>query len=1531
MGKYDEYKKILYGSSSGKTQLDKNQSTINSYRARLAAGGVDPDEATDKRNWLEKTLNLKQDQNVLFDIFELLNRPQQALFTGWKNAQEGGDFWEGAKEGLTGNKETQFKDILMNTGYFDDEKGKLDLVDVLGFGGDVFLDPADLVPVAGLGKASKILNEGGNLRDAYKATDSMTDLFFKGAGKAVKGTAKGADNLIEKSLAKLDETKGVLNNAGDVVKLKYLQEGAKSGANLVPQAIDGLQDITGATGRLQLYKNAKNKIYNAFNVSDAAKEAIRTKRSLDASADTSREISKIKIKEITDKANKFAETTGSKYGNANELLNNSRMMINSTVNRTMDEDKLINLAKKGDMPAYPEAIEHLQNALKRDVSDDVIQQIQQKYGKKAFDITVDKGNKLKLGKGWNEIQLSNADEITSELATKQKRLKKLNSMTEKQIQKLDPYEALRLEDEALELEQDVRRLSQQKEAYTVRFNRRYTPEQEQTIRKYAQLYGNNVDGYRDFVDDIFGTAWKRQDSDIMSIVRDYDDFGENIFDNAANPYSVPLSKNQALVMNPEEMYSGRSTNRDIIKPMKDGEVGTNAETVFYTDNPYMATGYGGRTLATADNLGETGGVTYRGLLSKTPEENILNIGPNGKISDNVDDFIDTIDPSYDWGSVPFKDNDTYNTYAKMTKKDKDELTKIFNNSTDKRDFLNKLKENEDLVNHLKSKYKIDIGSIDRPAMKDTAELLEKTSKNIDSDNLYDIINKAKNDDLSFDEALDILFRTDSRSTDDIAENIYKNQATGRNTDTYNTINFSGINDSIVGSKMGDDTVTINPGTSDIEQRKFKALANRTPALETPNVFDVKENAKRIRKGGTDVFNDIMDDTINTNLGKKYNYLTNDNYVAANILTPEGKKIVDELSDFTGKRLGKGNSNLLNTRKYVGAPEETNNFFREFVDKIDDKDLKDYPALKAFKHNKDAKFMETDYIKALTNSYVDEKGLTNVAGATQLVNQTLLDKSFKDFDEMTKVQKEMENAYKTRGKVSKETSKRYKELFDNSAIKPLTKFDSGIPDNFTKKTPQELEEILQKYIKTNNQFGNTANSKGLTDLLKKITKNGNDVAINNDVLRVIGAVSDTKNVSALNTIYNKYLNHFRVWKTASPTNFLNNMFGNSSNMILGGVSMADQARLAPQVVDIMTNGEKYYLQKLSGVSLSAKASKTADMWADFRKMGFGNASLDLAELPKEVRDIIQKNKKLKGAKDYITKGLPSMFGYLNQKGDVAARLTVMLKAYESPSFLKKLGAKDAYEAISKIMFDPEMLTSTEKSIKQLIPFYTYAKNNLVYQVTNLQRNGKKYNQLMKTMKSLRKAATNGNEDDMADYIKNNLYIPLPGLDKNGNYSVIRAQLPFGDILETINNPLQRLANMSSPIVKGIYEQSTGIDAFTGRPIESFPGQKSNNINLFGWQPSKRLEKAISDFSGMDVFLKNATRLMSDDPLNMVRMRNNVDTDKLNRSYEQIDDLKNLMKQYEQKGYEFSTMSELKKANKNGTVAGLDALFAKYGIK
>lgn len=214
-------------SSSTSSSVFDPKKQIENYTTRLENIGQSKEDATDNRNWLEKTLNLKKDQNVLFDIFELINRPQQALFGGIASAQEDGDFWEGAKEGITGEKETSGGELLRNAGMsgsgefnlFDKDTWKeASPSDFLGFALDIFADPMDipLVPVSAATKgakavdtaadAAKSIGTAADVAQQGKRLASANEMLFRGAGKALKGTGKLADKGLEKVLGKIDNT-----------------------------------------------------------------------------------------------------------------------------------------------------------------------------------------------------------------------------------------------------------------------------------------------------------------------------------------------------------------------------------------------------------------------------------------------------------------------------------------------------------------------------------------------------------------------------------------------------------------------------------------------------------------------------------------------------------------------------------------------------------------------------------------------------------------------------------------------------------------------------------------------------------------------------------------------------------------------------------------------------------------------------------------------------------------------------------------------------------------------------------------------------------------------------------------------------------------------------------------------------------------------------------------------------------------------------------------------------------------------------
>ena len=1131
MGKYDEFDKKFYGKTSGSnSQLSKNQNSISNYSARLAASGVDPNEALDKRNWLEKALNLRQDQNFLFDIFEILNRPQQALFTGWKELQEGGNFLEGVKQGITGEKETQFKDILKNYG-MEDREGKLDLSDVLGFAGDVFLDPMNLPVIPGL-------KAGGKLA-------SLDDALGMAAKKGIKGSVNIADNLIEKGLSKADELKGVADNAGNVVKLGYANKAADRAADL-QKYVRNAGELAGKgadlpVGRLEQYKKFKNSITDMFKVPDSAKNAILKGREADAAAEGFRKKASVEL----GKARKSVEETATKIGtNADDLGKDLMLFAESKADRSMKMKDILKLGREGTLDYTDESVKAL-NSLLEDVPKDIIDG-------GDFAITATKNGKIKLGSSWNKKVLKDQGiEFSGE---------KLDSLFD--------------------------------------LGTHYGEEATKDLERVNKLYETNKD-FKKLADEIVGDTWN-----------------------------------------------------------------------------------GGKK---------------EGLVNK------LN-----KIIDKSDFSTNLVD--------------TYN------------------------------KTNKGYVPHIQN--------------------------------------------FTWDEIKD----------------------------------YSNI--------------------------------------------------------------------------------------------PEG--------------LTKGNTGLLAERRLTGSAREINDMWKSNISKNYENLT---TAQKKFIDSHD-KLFEDNIINAIENRYFNQ--LPNTLKQNKIVNDVLINQTFGNVDEMKKLQSDIHKFSKMGDKESlKKATEKYNKLTEGSTVKFLTEYDKKVPMGYKQITSKEMDQLVRKFETMGSQLGNQDE---LTKVLKTIKKQKGNIAIDENVLRMLQVTVDDKQVNAFGQLYNKWLNNFKKWKTASPSFLMNNLVGNSSNMYLSGIDLAEQAKYGTKVADIMSNGEKYSNMLLTGQKLSKKEKEIAKFWDMANEIGImggkGNlTALNIQDMPESVLKYFKDGTKPVG-KEWLKDGIPYFNNLANQKMDAAARLTVMLKAFDDPSYIKNLGIKSTgktgiRDAVAKVMFDPDMMTKFEREkMKKIIPFYTYAKNNLIYHLDNMGQNLGRYEKVMSGIRSLQDAATDGNSDDMADYLKNSLYIPIPGIGKDGKYTLLRANLPFGQVLELADDPLQELVNMTTPLIKTPYEVAGNRSVFTGRDIESFPGEKSKTLPFL----TKKQETLLGGLSGYDVPLKTATRLIqgtsADNPLgglqNAFMMTNNVDTDKLNKSYEQINDLKNLMKQYEQKGYTFSTMSELKKANENNNLASINALFAKYGV-
>lgn len=1365
-GKYQK----LYEARMKRLGKDKNteddlQSQINNLKARLEAGGVEnPD--TDDRNALEKWLNLEQDQGLIGDIFEVLGRPQQAIFTGIKNSQEGGSFLEGLKEGITGNEETAFKEILMNTGAFEDEKGKLNAVDVLGFTGDVLLDPLDLALIPVTGGASLAVGAVDTAGDAAKATKSLksvNDLLFEGAGKLAKGGAKIADTGIEKGLKYLDETKGVKaydkhgNILSENAKLLYGNADAKKASELMPQLAKG-QSFSGkvakpAQGRLETYKKLKNDFTDIFKKSQASINAVIAGRNAETTANTVKtKISKI-AKQNEDKVANYAAGAGK---TADEVAEDVTLFVESMMDRNISKDDLLKVARKGNLAANDNVLNALET-MKSQLPEEL---------QKGLDlsVTVKPNGYIQLGSGWNKQVLSeNGVPSFNELDDANKMINYGNWYTDEDLAKI----------EELKNDQDFRQLVNElvgevKDGDVVQFNG-------DSVRILSGKEANEK----------WGLLYRKQQG--KNILNDFEK-------NSADVYTGAVYRQINDSLNAGEDPGFHLTLDALDKAIENNLSDEALGLTRYDKATHIRKAFGLPELPVNNfNMMDSDALkqTAKDLQSKIGQKFSMNKGYN---STAVGEGL-----SY------FTQKDTFMEIRAQ------DGTKMYITNPIEREVI--LKKGQEYILRSAEVKKI-------PTYNTVNEMVEKEKLVIK----VDIINK----------------------------------------------------DGEVIATIGNDLV---------------------------------DNA-----------NKMLDEAFGTNLNAKY--ANNSGYLPHTIADENMLKEAKE----TGAPILKGKTSALKERTRLGSMRENNRLY--------EKSLTGEGATKTTKafFKKYPKLFEENFNKAFTNKYYND--LTNLGKQNKIINDVLIEQTFGSRKEIENLQKQIKK-YALSGDKEKlaEVTSKYNKLTENSTIKHLTKYDSKVPNGFTRITPEHAKDISKKLKKIQNTMG--VSDEKFNDLIKLFSNKDGSVAINNDVLRMLEFTVDEKGKNGILKMYDKWLGFFKSTKTLSVTNVMNNLVGNTHNLYLSGINMTDQARLFPKAIEAVKNGPQLYTRKISGEVLTGKESAIANLWEIFVKTGFGGdeIALDMQDLPDFMKDIVLKGKT---NKKFTAKDIATFLPKLNMKTNVfmdnTSRFVVMLKAMEDPSYLSKLGIEGATDiekyqkVISKVMFDPAMMTDVEKNVlKRIIPFYTYTKNNLVFQVDNLGKNGSRYARTMKAIKSLQKGATGDNEEDMADYIKNSLYIPIPGLDENGNYTVLRTTLPFGQLIEMTNNPIKELAEMSGHLFKSAYEYGTGIDTFTGREIESFPGEKSKQLPFL----TKKTQKILGDLTGLDTPLKTGYNLITD-PLNTITMQQNVDTDRISKMYDEIDELKNMMKQYEQEGYQFSTMTELRKANKNNTVAGINAIFAKYGI-
>ena len=331
------------------TTSNKNrlQNQVSNYKTRFSRAGLE--DPTDTRNALEKKLNLEKDQNVLFDIFEIINRPQNALFTGIDEVLSGGSFAEGLKEGITGETKTTGKDLLLNHTNLDDEEGRLNAVDVLGFGLDVVADPLDyiLAPVKVANTAADVAKAVDAARAAGKTADEIaniakvaekgthwalnasegwrpaSEVLLRGAGGVIKGAGRKADELVEAGLKASD--------ARNLAKVENYAQAAGVSTN------KAARELNRSINKLGTYQDIKRGISRTLDSSKNLNGLTRKARDAEGVYELNKTAGTIANEALNKRAREIATTMAQKTnGNADEIYDTIARNLNTAVEANYD-------------------------------------------------------------------------------------------------------------------------------------------------------------------------------------------------------------------------------------------------------------------------------------------------------------------------------------------------------------------------------------------------------------------------------------------------------------------------------------------------------------------------------------------------------------------------------------------------------------------------------------------------------------------------------------------------------------------------------------------------------------------------------------------------------------------------------------------------------------------------------------------------------------------------------------------------------------------------------------------------------------------------------------------------------------------------------------------------------------------------------------------------------------------------------------------------------------------------------------------
>ena len=372
-----------------------------------------------------------------------------------------------------------------------------------------------------------------------------------------------------------------------------------------------------------------------------------------------------------------------------------------------------------------------------------------------------------------------------------------------------------------------------------------------------------------------------------------------------------------------------------------------------------------------------------------------------------------------------------------------------------------------------------------------------------------------------------------------------------------------------------------------------------------------------------------------------------------------------------------------------------------------------------------------------------------------------------------------------------------------------------PDYVTSNNP--LVRISEDGFEKLNNYLNSDYISGLSD--KKLTVNG--YTLEGTAIDIINQNSLRQNnltESAFWQLYDKFLSTYKMVNTIySPAFYGNNALGNAFNSFLYCGAAAFDPRKLKIARGIASTGDPKQFLTLHGEKYSYKQLR--DICG---RLGISNTSFYEHEIRQDAKGFA--NMKLNKKLLEVSSGIED-----------TQRIALFVEALDNTGDFEK-----AVDVVNKFLFDYSDLSDFEhKVMKRAIPFYTFMRKNNPLQLEQIFCNPRVYRNLNYGFNNFETlSGSNYVEDENRNEWRKD-YVQLP-FQIGGENIGFNLNLPY-ETLERLTP--EKILGQSSPLIKVLPELYSGKYAFTGMDVNSVPEYLMNQI------APVRITDGISDKEGV----------------------------------------------------------------------------------